>query len=328
MVLDVAKENNSIWISWENHRRSRELAVVFNAKIIILTSKFPRAIRYILLSTKTLLVLLKEHPKKVYAQNPSIILATILCVAKPLFGYRLIVDRHSNFKLPTLNSKNIVWRTFHFLSKYTTKAADVTIVTNQFLKDLVDNWHGRGVILQDKLPDLNLGEKVELKGKRNIVFISTFSFDEPLQQVFDAVKMLPTDWFVYVTGNPSKYKNLNVLDIPDNVVLTGFLPEKDYQSLLYTVDALIVLTTLEHTLTCGAYEGLAFEKPMVLSDTAAIKEYFSKGVVYTKPIANDIADAVNHLINDIDKLSQDVKVLREELLVDWEKRYIEVLDSV
>ena len=65
-----------------------------------------------------------------------------------------------------------------------------------------------------------------------------------------------------------------------------FLPvtcQKDeYVSMLYSVDATIDLTNRENCLVCGAYESVAAGKPMILSKTQALMEYFNKGAVYVE----------------------------------------------
>lgn len=314
---------NSIWITWERQRRSIELANALNTKLYILESSIHFAPRYIFLLLRTLLILIKEKPKIVFGQNPSIVLAALLCILKKIFDYKLIIDRHSNFKLATLDDKKVKWRIFHYLSKFSIRKADLTIVTNNFLHNLVNSWGGRGFILQDKLPELNLGSATRLNGEKNIVFISTFSNDEPIEEVIEASKKNNSNWIIYITGNYKNYKKKDSLlnNLPSNIRLTGFLPEKDYQSLLISADLLMVLTTAEHTLTCGAYEGVSISKPLIVSDTEAIRNYFYKGVVYTKPDSNSIATAIKNAVLNIEMLKKDIIELKGEISIDWNKRF-------
>lgn len=313
------KLSKSIWITWERQRRSIELANVFNTKLYILESSLLFALRYILLSIRTLLILIKDKPKIVFSQNPSIVLAALLCIFKKIFGYKLIIDRHSNFKLLTLDDKKVKWRIFHYLSKFSIRKADLTFVTNDFLYDLVNSWGGRSFILQDKLPMLNLGSAIRLNGEKNIVFISTFSGDEPILEVINAAKLINNNWIIYITGKPKK--EFLLADLPRNIRLTGFLPEKDYQSLLMSADILMVLTTAEHTLTCGAYEGVSLSKPLIVSDTEAIRGYFYKGAAYSKPDSNSISTAIKYADLNIEMLKKDIIELKEEINIDWNKRF-------
>lgn len=308
---------NNIWITWEDHRRSRELAKAFQAEYIPLISKKNRPLRYFILSIKTLMVIIKKKPKVVFCQNPSIVLNFLLCLLKYLFDYKLIADRHSNFKLNTINSHNIKWMGFHFLSRFCSKYSDITIVTNDYLKVVVENYGGNALILPDKLPSLTAKAETSSPQKK-IVFISTFSDDEPINEVISAAIDQP--YFISITGNYRHYKNIEELQekLPNNVLLTGFLPESDYQQLLSNADVIIIITDQEYTLTCGAYEAVSLEKVMVLGNTKTIRNYFYKGAIYTDISVQSIQHALEEALLHHDKLKLEVHELKQELVANWQ----------
>ena len=53
---------------------------------------------------------------------------------------------------------------------------------------------------------------------------------------------------------------------PDNVRLTGFLPDSDYVGLILASDAVIALTTMDHTMQRGAYEAVYLGRPVITSN--------------------------------------------------------------
>ena len=322
---DGAKSEVRLWITWERQRRSVELAEATHSRLALLEDSATGVVRYVRLAWRTVRVLRRERPAVVYGQNPSMILAALLCLLKKIFGYVLVVDRHSNFKLETIDRPGLRWRLFHALSRYSVRHADLTIVTNDFLRVLVDEWGGTGFVLQDKLPRMERGGTERLSGRQNIVCVASWSLDEPLAEVMKAAASLPPDWMVYITGRGSDAKlarhGLDRAGLPDNVRLTGFLTEEQFQTLLRSGDVLLVLTRGEHTLTCGAYEAVALSKPMVLSDTDVIRAYFSKGAVYTKLHGGDIAAALRVAIERKQYLSDDVVALRKQLQIDWSNRF-------
>lgn len=320
----------SIWLTWEDHRRSRELSNALSAKYICLTHPGGRYIRYSVLAVATLWHLIKERADVVYCQNPSIILNTLLCTLKPFFKYKLICDRHSNFKFITSESRELKWKIFHRLSKYTIKKSDLTIVTNNFLKNYIDNSGGRGFVLQDKLPTLTNGQEIKLLGKKNYVFICSYSADEPVQEVIKAADKLKDEVHVYITGSFKKYNRINEIhkNKPDNITLTGFLSEKDYQDLVLSADALIILTSQEHTLTCGAYEAVALGKPMILGDTEAIKNYFSKGALYSDLTVNNLEEKMVLASNSLPIMKKNVISLKAELTSDWNRRFSDLKKTI
>jgi len=256
------------------------------------------------------------------------VLAALACLLRKPFGFRLIVDRHSNFKFDTMKRWSLKYKIFHFLSRYTVRKADLTIVTNEFLKGVVESWGGRGFVLPDKLPTLPLAEKTDLKGKNNVVFVCSYSKDEPSLAAIEAARLLGDSIFVYMTGNSAKLGHEILENAPANVIFTGFLEEKDYQSLLFSSDAVMVLTTQDHTLVCGAYEAVSLGKPLILSDTKALKEYFHQGVVYTKNTPAEIAHAMQQAIEDNAVLRDKIAGLAGQLRESWELKFDLLKESI
>src|SRR5690554_5868579 len=322
--------SKNIWITWEDHRRSRELAKALEANYVAFHQRGSRYIRYPMLGLKTIFFLLYTRPDTVYCQNPSIILTTIVCFLKRVLGYKVIVDRHSNFKFQLIRSKKWKWKIFHLLSRYTIRKADLTIVTNDYLKDYVDSQNGHGFVLPDKLPTLSSANIKPLKGEFNFVFISTFSDDEPIEQVIEAMRSVDARCHLYITGRYSSYRNVDKIlaTLPANVTLTGFLSEPDYQSLLASADTLIIITDQEHTLTCGAYEAVSLEKPMVLGDTETLKNYFALGAIYTKSNIVSIAASLKLAKAAYEENSVSVKALKGTLTVSWNSQFLALQQAV
>ncbi|AXS82125.1 glycosyltransferase family 1 protein [Marinobacter sp. Arc7-DN-1] len=207
------------------------------------------------------------------------------------------------------------------LSNITIRHSDLMIVTNPFLKEFVDCMGGNGVVLPDKIPAFQAPLKKEkLQGEFNVFFICTFSDDEPFQEVLEAAKLMPSDWVIYVSGN---YKKANIQPdrVPQNVVLLGFVEEDDYLLYLSSVDAVMVLTTLDYTLNCGAYEAVALNKPMVLSYKKTIINYFNKGAVYVEPVAQSIIEGIGSLFENFETFENEVKELKCELELSWNKQF-------
>ena len=186
------------WITWEDHRRSRELAAAFACDYIAMDSARPYVLRVLDLGWRTWRLLVRRRPRLVFIQNPSLVLAALACTLKPLLRYRLVVDRHSNFELRTLTPPAPVRFMFNRLSRWTTRGADLTIVTNETLRVLTDAWGGRGFILQDKLPALAAAPMALARPGSHLVFVCTFSEDEPVAEVLEAARRLPDGITVHV----------------------------------------------------------------------------------------------------------------------------------
>jgi glycosyltransferase involved in cell wall biosynthesis len=172
------------------------------------------------------------------------------------------------------------------------------------------------LIVGDPFLDLPSGEVFPVKSGFNIVFVSTFSSDEPLEAVLEAAKQLPESNF-YVTGNP-KHKSSDFFErLPTNVICTGFLPDAQYVGLLRAVDAVMVLTTRDHTLQLGGCEAVSLGKPLITSNWPYLQAFFNKGTVYVDNSADDICNGILTMQQDHDALEAEIIAYRESHRKEW-----------
>ena len=308
-----------IWISWEWQRRSIELSEELGCKLFII--EYKGLLRYPISIFKSLLIYFKEKPKFLFVQNPSMILATLACIIRSVSNTVLIIDRHSNFLFSRPTKNKFYKKLFRILSNLTIKRADLTIVTNKFIANIVCDNGGKPFILPDKLPTLIKKNHTHLKGKKNILMISSFDPDEPMENVFQAMRNLEDNRIVlYVSGNSNKLNKTIRLQKPDNVVFTGFLPEYEFVNILFSVDAVMALTTIDHCMLCGCYEAIAAEKPLITSDKEELTEYFSD-MIYVDNTPHGIADGIKRVFFDIERLEKKVTLLKRKVSVQWEEEY-------
>jgi glycosyltransferase involved in cell wall biosynthesis len=310
-----------VWITWERQRRSRELAAALGCDFWEMLSSRPYVLRVMELTLATAWRLLRSRPAIVLVQNPSLLLATWACAWRKVLGYRLVVDRHSSFRLHTRDSRVLKWRVFHALSRYTIRAADLTVVTNAPLRRLVEEWGGRGLVLPDPLPSLSLARRIDLPLGRHAVFVAGHGSDEPLREVVAAAALLPPDVFVHVTGDDRKVAPDIRAAAPANLRFTGFLSEKAYQSLLLSSDVILALTRQPNTLLCAAYEAIALGRPLVLSDHDELAAYFRQGRVLTDGTPKGIAAAVLEALANGQRLAAEVAALQGPLRSEWQQLF-------
>ena len=307
----------AIWISWEDHRRTTELCGALGVPLYTFTSKGSRISRYVVLTVRTVLKLMEERPDLLFVQNPSLALSLLGVFYKLAFGKRLIVDAHTSGVFP-FDGKSAL---LNLVCRYIHRKSDLTIVTTSSLKDAVERNRGMGFVLQDRLPGISPGKAIKLKGAKNILSICSFSWDEPYNEVIEAASRVGSGVCVYITGNYRKAPGIRREALPENVVLTGFLPEEEYLGLLSSADVLVDLTTREDCLLCGAYEAVALGKPFIISKTLALMEYFTSGCVYAGNTAEGIAEAIRAALSTQEELEEEVKEFREELRSSWEEKF-------
>src|SRR4051812_14960269 len=121
------------WIAWETQRRTLNLSRKVDAELFIFDDENKGAIRYPLSALKTLSALWKHRGGLVFVQFPSMFLAALASFLKPLFHYKLVVDRHTDFSLELKPPFGWKERLILSLSRYSVRKADLTVVTNSEL---------------------------------------------------------------------------------------------------------------------------------------------------------------------------------------------------
>src|SRR5262249_55862654 len=156
------------------------------------------------------------------------------------------------------------------------RRALATVVTNEHLADIVRGWQAPVVVAVDPPIDFpDLGPR-QPAAQFTVVVVSTFADDEPIGEVLEAARA-PPDVHCAVTGNPVYARPEWLADPPPNVEFTGFLQRDTYYPRIWHANALVVLTTLDHTVLRGAWEALDLAQPLVLSDWPILRQYFHRG---------------------------------------------------
>jgi glycosyltransferase involved in cell wall biosynthesis len=245
-----------------------------------------------------------------------------MVMLKPLSGFYLIIDSH-NAGISPLEGRNKI---VNYLAVFIQRTANLTLVTNMGLRKIVEGNKGRGFVLPDRIPSVESIGRFNFEQGKRVVFVCTFSDDEPYNQVFEAAKSLPDGIKIYVTG---RYQGkVDKKNMPNNIRLLGFVPDEEYWAILFGSDVVIDLTTRENCLVCGAYEGIALNKPLILSDTNATKELFEKGCVYVKPVAEEIRLGILECLNRHEMLLKEICQLRKTMIEDWKLKIVELEKTI
>jgi glycosyltransferase involved in cell wall biosynthesis len=304
-----------IWITWEYQRRNKSLSAEIGASLYEIVIGGSRIKRYILSIIETIKVILSEKPTIVFVQNPSIVLALLSLLLKKIFKFKLIVDEHNAGIFPQEGRS----RFLNKLAKIIAVNANYAIVTNKQLENILQKWGANPLVLPDPLPNFEHG-KIFCRAKTDffkVLFICTWSDDEPVLSVLEAAKKINKKIKISITGRHEKYGKIK--KVPNNVTLTGFLNDEDFVSELKQSDAVLVLTERENCLNCGAYEAIAAEKPLILSDTLALRKYFDRGVVFTVNDPDSIAQSLDYVYLKNEEIKKEIEILKKELLLRWVK---------
>jgi glycosyltransferase involved in cell wall biosynthesis len=314
--------NPRLWIAWERQRRSVELARRTKCDLVVLDwrgwSRYPRCI------LATCGIILRRRPDLLIVQNPSMLLAALACLFRGALGLPLVVDRHTTFMLDNRKRTWLHVAVFRLLHNFTVRHADLTIVTNHFLAELVRKSGGRAFVLPDSLPDLRPSSRPALRGRHTILLVSSFGKDEPVAEAIAAMKVLDRPEIVlYISGNCSRLASAERQGLPENVVLTGFMTEQEFVDMLFSVDVVMALTTSEWCMLCGCYEALAAGKPLITSRTKVLEEYFVNAECVDNSAAG-IARGIAKVVGEIPAYGERTRRAREEIAQRWNAQFEEL----
>ncbi|MFP4418789.1 MAG: hypothetical protein ACOC41_00330 [Chitinivibrionales bacterium] len=328
-MRNTGENSHIIWISWERQRRSILLAQRLGAQLFIINDSRYGILRHPLSAIKTLIILARKRPATLIVQNPSMFLAMIASLAKAIFDYTLIVDRHSNFMLDAPDRRSFRYRLFMAMSKFSSRAADLTIVTNRQIARRIQQAGGAPFILPDPFVRHNKnGREKPVHDVFRIIFPSTWARDEPVMETARACEILGKDFIVYVTGSPRQ----NVLDAigspPNNFICTGFIPDQRYFELMGSCQVVMPLTRFPEVLVCGGYEAMSLGKPLVLGDSIALREFYPRGALFTDCTPDDIARKLITARSRYAVLKRQVKTLYRDRLKQWNRQFASLQDTM
>lgn len=295
------EELDILWVTWERQIRNRSMAGMVGAEYHEIISHSGRLARYLSSMFETVKLILRIRPGLVFAPNPSVVLAVMTLMLRPFFGYRFAIDAHYG-GIVAYNGNRI----FQSVLDYCNRKADLVVVTTEAHFNKVQEVGGLPFVCQDPLPEiLANGEGIAAEEKK-VFFICSFDQDEPYKSVFEGARLLLDQGFkLHVSGNYRKVA-IDPQEF-DWISFLGFVDEESFYRHLFSSEIVVDLTENEDCLVCGAYESVAAGKPMVLSDKAALVEFFSAGAIFTDHRPESIADAVRR-----------AHAKREELMMDLE----------
>ena len=294
--------NDSVFFAWTRvSRRSEQMAKYFGLSYIRYNrfgqSPIPLLGSLILNFIKTCLWVVINRPKYVFTfqAHPFI---TISAILGTWIARKGIV-------IPDLHTASY---TDHFsgiqgaLSKWIWTLCPVILIHNpeskEYLSKIIPEIKNNLFVLEDALPAFPKSNNQFDDSKLKCALISRFADDEPIEKFLNAVLTID-DCHFYVTGN-SKKANFDISKFSSNITFTDFLSDENYLNLLQSTDFLVILTTRELTLLSGGYESLALKKPMIVSDTRTLREYFGDGAIYTLNNEKSISNSIRAIIPKLD----------------------------
>ena len=325
------QRKKSIFVAWTQvSRRSAELAKNFNAEYYRL-ERVDYPLYYVLFklfinSVRTFFKLLRIRPSIIFTFQAHPFVTCVATFYKVFTGAKVVPDLH------TAAYTNYDRFPINILNFFLWQNSDIVLVHNQcsyeFLCERYKSLKQKLFVLEDPLPEFSRFDEYLTsqweKPMLTCVLVSRFSADEPIVSFLEAVREIKGVHF-YITGDYKKANFSIEKYLSDNITLTGFLSDEHYISLLHSVDFVVALTRRELTLLSGGYEALSMEKPLVVSNTVALRKYYRNSVVYTSNNSNDIAKAINEITTNLSKYRKLSAQLKRKKRKEWQEKQKELI---
>src|SRR5690606_37992178 len=175
-----------LFVTWIEHRRTREICAALSMELVELVTRKRGLARYAELVPRTIAILRERKPRTLLVQSPSLVLALLCLLLRPVLGYRLVVDAHNEAVIPFKNKGHLI----RWLTDLVNRRADLVIVTNRQLADHITKLGTRCVVLPDRMPQAPaLPAASDPAGDGfDVARLATSAADEPVEASFGAAQ--------------------------------------------------------------------------------------------------------------------------------------------
>ena len=267
--------------------------------------------KYVAQWMETARVLRRERPDAVFVMTPPLFAALPALLYTRKRGKRLVLDAHSAAFLHPR------WRRFQGLQRALCRKAATTLVHNDHMAALVREAGGHATLVPDVPIEFAERERFPRPPQFTVAVVCSFNYDEPIREILAAAAALPDVRF-FMTGNPRHLDPALAKSLPPNVTLTGFLSTPAYGGLLTDADAVLTLTTRDHTMLRGAYEATYQGTPVIVSNWQILRDAFPTGAVHVDNSPTQIVEAVRAVQADLPRFRQEALRLRDAKLERWQ----------
>lgn len=274
-------------------------------------------LKYLGQAVRTWRLLSASRPVAVFVMTPPVFAPLIAWAWCATHRCPLVLDAHTAAFLHPR------WRLFQGLQYWLARRAITTIVHNDHLSALVEAHGAHATVVTDIPVRFDPAGAYPLPSGFNIAVVCSFNPDEPISAIFEAAQRLP-DVHFHVTGKPKAMDPRMPTALPDNVRLTGFLSDADYGALVSGADAVMTLTTRDHTMLRGAWEAVYQATPVIVSDWPVLRESFHEGVVHVDNTPDQIVNAISELRQHHQRYREGVARLRAQK----EQRWLTIRDAL
>ncbi len=293
----------------------------------------------IFLFGKFISLLKKNNYDFVHAHEEAVFMALVL---KKIFKFKLVYDVHSSLPQQLINFKftnsKIIYSLFEKLEKASLKSADAIITIcpdlHDYVNSIIDNKEKHFLIENSIFDEVKLKSKKEsdsekgnnkdiithINGEKLVVYAGTLETYQGIDILIRSFKNVlaesPHTKLLIVGGNKEqveKYKKLATeLEIEENIIFTGRVPQKTAKDLTVRADVLVSPRTAGTNTPLKIYEQIASGKPLVATNIYSHTQVLSGDVAFlVDPEASSMADGIIDSLQPGESVQSKVERARE-----------------
>ncbi len=330
MQIRQNKNTNSLFLCWNRYqRRTIELCRYFNITPFFISKSFGKSyfvlFNYFVQSLSTFGCLAKKQPDIIWVQMPPVPLLYIAFFYTTAFCREtiLVADCHNSMIRP-------LWLKWPFVKPLLRRCSVVLVHNEEVRREALSLGLSPANlrVLGDRPADIDcsvLADASPVIERPHILFPSSFSDDEPIDEVLSAARLYP-DALFYLTGDPRRAVGRHDLScVPENVRVTGFVPEEEFNRLLCGASVVLALTKKEGIQLSACNEAIGAGRPLIVSGTSILRELFGKAAL---PLDGHdpklIAETCRSAIANETRLASAMGAFRAEQMAKWDAKASEI----
>jgi hypothetical protein len=323
----------SIYFAWIGfQRRQVSMQKIFNYESIFLPlkwrkNKLGKLLSYIVNLLEMIKLLIAQRPPVVWIQVPQTFVLWPALLSKLVFKTIVVADCHNAMFRSPWNKVPLGLRLLNY--------CDVVIVHNASQSEIAQSqgvFASKIIILEDApatFENYNKPDNISSLSRPWVLFPGSFAPDEPILELLDAAKKLPTVNF-FITGSLARANTiLDTDNVSENVRLLGFLPLSEFDWLLKESDVILALTKFDGIQLSVCNEAVGAEKAMVASNTSLLRDMFPLGTVFIDSSdSSSMAKGINEALLNKVNLANEMKNFKETRTLSWQKQADAVLELI
>ena len=244
--------------------------------------------RYALLFLKTTLLLARERPDVIYAQNPSIFCPLSCLPYCKIMRKKLVIDHHAVWSMKTISS-GILGRAIRKLEIFVVLRTYANTTPHPLWARELEKMGARNVLTVFDYATTSLverDERLRSKYSKGMKFIALAPHGgHPLERIEIETQAARSvdQLMLLLSGPPSKLRTrISRIDLGSNVHYIGYLGVDEFEKLKASIDIGLSITDEPYTISHSLLEFAASSIPTISSDQEAVRLLFGDSLMYVK----------------------------------------------